>query len=127
VETKRIKYVYVGSQDVGKLGAFYSQSLGISEAFTDGKRWQQFSINGSNFAVASPEESAVLPGQGFVPVFEVDDLKSATERVRQAGGTVVSTRDMGAHGIVTTLQDPEGNTFQLFASADASIANISRA
>jgi predicted enzyme related to lactoylglutathione lyase len=47
-------------------------------------------------------------------VFEVDDFSAVTDRVTAAGGAVLGTRDMGAHGAVLSLRDPEGNIVQLF-------------
>ncbi len=47
-------------------------------------------------------------------VFEVDDFTDAAERIRAAGGEVLGTRDMGTHGAVLSLRDPEGNIVQLF-------------
>ena len=50
-------------------------------------------------------------------VFEVNSFEGADERVRDAGGQVLGMRDMGAHGAVMSLRDPEGNIVQLFKRA----------
>jgi predicted enzyme related to lactoylglutathione lyase len=55
-------------------------------------------------------------------VFEVSDFAGAQERITGAGGEVIGTRDMGAHGAVMSLRDPEGNVMQLFKRAAAPAA-----
>jgi predicted enzyme related to lactoylglutathione lyase len=47
-------------------------------------------------------------------VFEVDDFAATAERVAASGGEVLGQRDMGSHGAVLSLRDPEGNIVQLF-------------
>jgi predicted enzyme related to lactoylglutathione lyase len=50
-------------------------------------------------------------------VFEVEDFAPAQERIAAAGGQVLGVRDMGSHGAVLSLRDPEGNVVQLFKRA----------
>ena len=43
----------------------------------------------------------------------------AATRVAEAGGAVLSRRDMGAHGVVLTCCDPEQNPFQFVSRSPA--------
>lgn len=109
----RLKYGYISSQNLDKATHFYSHVLGLSLKFRDGNRWAQFAAGGADFAIASPEEAAA----DSVIVFEVEDLEAAAIRVGEAGGKITALRDMGGHGKVLAVQDPDGNVLQLFSKA----------
>ncbi|MGE4244263.1 VOC family protein [Ramlibacter sp.] len=113
---QRLQNVFVAAREPGKLGAFYESALGLQPKFRDGERWIQYGAGGSNVAVASLEEAAPVIS-GLVMVFEVDDFEGMQERVTGAGGEVIGVRDMGSHGSVLSLRDPEGNVVQLFKRA----------
>lgn len=110
---QRLQNVYLVARRPAELHAFYESALGLPLKFRDGDRWIQYAVGGANVALACPEEAA--PGaSGAVMVFEVPQLAAARERVESAGGEVLGLRDMGAHGAVLTVRDPEGNVIQLF-------------
>lgn len=111
----RIQNVYVTSQSVGSARTFYERTLGLSAKFSDDERWVQYAIGGSNFAIASVEESAAE--QGTIAVFEVDDIEATKAKAVKNGGAIVGERDMGSHGTTVTIRDPENNLFQLFKRA----------
>jgi predicted enzyme related to lactoylglutathione lyase len=112
---KRLQNVYLVAQRPAQLHAFYESALGLPLKFRDEDRWIQY---GLGMALASPEEAA--PAQsGAVMVFEVEDFDGARERITAAGGEVIGERDMGSHGAVLSLRDPEGNIVQLFRRAAA--------
>jgi predicted enzyme related to lactoylglutathione lyase len=112
---KRLQNVYLVAQRPAQLHAFYESALGLPLKFRDQDRWIQY---GLGMALASPEEAA--PAQsGAVMVFEVEDFDGARERITAAGGEVIGERDMGSHGAVLSLRDPEGNIVQLFRRAAA--------
>ncbi|VWX61596.1 Glyoxalase [Burkholderiales bacterium 8X] len=113
---RRLQNVFVASADPGRLGTFYESALGLEPKFRDGERWIQYAAGGSNVAVASLEEAAPATS-GLVMVFEVDDFDGLRERIDAAGGEALGLRDMGAHGSVLSLRDPEGNLVQLFKRA----------
>jgi predicted enzyme related to lactoylglutathione lyase len=52
----------------------------------------------------------------------VEDFQGAQERIAAAGGQVLGVRDMGSHGAVLSLRDPEGNLVQLFRRAGPAAA-----
>ena len=114
INVKRLQNVYFTADDVPSTASFYEQVFGLKKKFSDGDRWTQFDIAGSNFAIGAHEEG-VHEQTGAVPVFEVDDIDGLEQLVHEHGGTVIAHRDMGDHGLVTTLQDPAGNSIQLFS------------
>jgi predicted enzyme related to lactoylglutathione lyase len=113
---KRLQNVYVVAQRPAELHAFYESALGLKLKFRDQDRWIQYGVGNTNVALACAEEAAPAVS-GLVMVFEVDDFAPAQERVAGAGGEVLGVRDMGAHGAVLSLRDPEGNVVQLFRRA----------
>lgn len=114
----RVQHVYVVAREPGALHAFYESALGLALKFRDGDRWLQYGVGHSNVALACAEE-AVPATAGLVMVLEVKDFDGATERITAAGGQVLGLRDMGGHGAVLSLRDPEGNIVQLFRKAVA--------
>lgn len=114
--TQKIQSVYLKTQRMDVLQGFYENALGLTPAFRDGNRWSQFRVGTTNFALSSPEEGAPAAA-GAVIVFEVDDLALATEQIARNGGRLMDSRDMGAHGSVSTFADPDENIFQVFAKA----------
>ena len=113
---KRVQNVFVVAKQPASLHAFYEGALGLPMTFRDGDRWIQYGVGGTNVALACAEEAAPATS-GLVMVLEVDDFEGATERIGAAGGQVLGLRDMGSHGAVLSLRDPEGNLVQLFRRA----------
>lgn len=110
---KRLQNVFVVAERPAELHAFYESALGLQLKFRDQDRWIQYGVGNGSVALACREEA--LPAtSGVVMVFEVSDFAGAEERVAAAGGEVLGTRDMGSHGAVLSLRDPEGNIVQLF-------------
>jgi len=113
---KRLQNVFVVAEQPARLHEFYSQALGLQLKFHDKDRWFQYGVGGGNVSLACKEEA--LPAtSGLVMVFEVDDFEAVQARITEAGGEVLGTRDMGSHGAVLSLRDPEGNIVQLFRRA----------
>jgi len=113
---KRVQNVFIVAKQPASLHAFYEGALGLPMTFRDGDRWIQYGVGGTNVALACAEEAAPATS-GLVMVLEVDDFEGATERIGAAGGQVLGLRDMGSHGAVLSLRDPEGNLVQLFRRA----------
>ena len=113
---KRVQNVFVVAKQPASLHAFYEGALGLPMKFRDGDRWIQYGVGGTNVALACAEE-ATPATSGLVMVLEVDDFEGAAERIGAAGGQVLGLRDMGSHGAVLSLRDPEGNLVQLFRRA----------
>lgn len=113
---RRLQNVYIVAERPAELHAFYTAALGLQLKFNDGERWYQYGVGTGNVSLACREE-AVPATSGMVMVFEVEDFTSAQERIAAAGGQVLGMRDMGSHGAVLSLRDPEGNVVQLFRRA----------
>lgn len=116
IAPRRVQSVFVVAREPASLHAFYEGALGLPLKFRDGDRWIQYGVGGTNVALACAEEAAPATG-GLVMVLEVDDFDGAPERIVAAGGQMLGLRDMGAHGAVLSLRDPEGNLVQLFRRA----------
>jgi len=112
----KIKYVYLTAARPAELASFYG-GLGLPTKFADGERWIQFASEGSAFCIAGREESAAAPSSNAVAVFEVGSLEAMLGRALKGGAEIVRpTRDMGDHGRVAQIRDPEGNIVQFFES-----------
>jgi predicted enzyme related to lactoylglutathione lyase len=110
----KVKHVYVTAKEPERLATFYAKA-GLSIRFADGERWVQFRSDGAAFCVAGVEESASTPSSNAVVVFEVERLEPIIERAVEAGATIIgSIRDMGSHGRVAQICDPERNVIQFF-------------
>ena len=115
----RLQNVYLVARQPAQLHSFYSAALGLKLKFNDGERWYQYGVGQSNVSLACAEEAAPAVS-GLVMVFEMESFESAQTRITDAGGQVLGVRDMGNHGSVLTLRDPEGNVVQLFRRATSS-------
>jgi predicted enzyme related to lactoylglutathione lyase len=116
VAPRRVQNVFVVAREPGALHAFYESALGLPLKFRDGDRWIQYGVGNTNVALACAEEAAPAVS-GLVMVLEVENFDGAQERIAAAGGEVLGLRDMGSHGAVLSLRDPEGNLLQLFQRA----------
>jgi predicted enzyme related to lactoylglutathione lyase len=116
-ETVKLKQVYLTAAQPEGLADFY-EAFGLTIGFADHGKWIQFAGEKTAFCIAGPSESASDQSKNAVLVFEVDDLETAVERARALGGeTLGEIRDMGAHGRVAQLKDPQKNTIALFQAA----------
>jgi predicted enzyme related to lactoylglutathione lyase len=118
---KRVQSVFVVAREPASLHAFYEGALGLPLKFRDGDRWIQYGVGNTNVALACAEEASPATS-GLVMVLEVEDFEGAQERIAAAGGQMLSLRDMGSHGAVLSLRDPEGNLVQLFRRTAAPAA-----
>ena len=113
-----IQTVYFIAKDMGQLEDFYVSALGMPVQFRDENKWTQFRLQRGAFALSSPEEAAEGT-VGAVPVFQIAsaDQDEVRQKIVSAGGQLLSQRDMGTHGVVTTYKDPEENIFQIFSKS----------
>jgi predicted enzyme related to lactoylglutathione lyase len=113
----KLKQAYLTAANPEALAGFY-EALGLPIRFADGGRWIQFTGDKAALCIASPAESISAPSRNAVLVFEVDDLEAALKHAQAHGAEAVGEiRDMGAHGRVANLRDPEHNMIQLFQAA----------
>jgi predicted enzyme related to lactoylglutathione lyase len=114
----KVKHVYLTANEPASLADYY-QKIGLPIRFVDGERWIQFHSDGAAFCVAGPGESPAPPSSNAVVVFEVERLEDVLERAIEAGAAVVAPiRDMGRHGRVAWICDPESNVVQFFEPPD---------
>ncbi|MBO1325480.1 VOC family protein [Acetobacter sp. TBRC 12305] len=112
----RLMTVYVPSAGSAEATRFYTDCIGLPLKFADGERWVQFGTGNANFALAGASEYPA-GAQGAVAVFEVDDMAAFRARCAAANVTEMGLRDMGDHGQVLTLKDPDGNIVQFFSKS----------
>lgn len=117
-KVKKLQNVYLAARDVAAQAVFYEAVFGLTLKFRDGERWVQYQTGDSNtaFSLACQQEAAPA-ASGLVLVFEVEDFHGVEESVVAAGGEVAGIRDMGGHGAVLSMRDPEGNIVQMFRRA----------
>jgi predicted enzyme related to lactoylglutathione lyase len=114
MKVKKLRQVYIATDEIDRQAAFYENVLGLALQFRDGNRWIQFKTGDVSIALASPAESMGAPLDVPVPVFEIDDLDGALAELRTQGREVGTTRDMGTHGRVAMIRDPSGAFLVLF-------------
>lgn len=112
--TTTLKYAYIISPEMDAAHRFYTSVLGMRTNFRDGDRWLEMQGVTDRLSLAAAEE-APKEATGTILVFECADLDQTCQVVTQSGGQIVDTRDMGAHGRTATVEDPNGNLFQLFS------------
>ena len=113
----KVKHVYLTASQPARLAEFYEKT-GLSIRFADGERWIQFRTEGAAFCVSGLGESAAAASSNAVVVFEVDKLEPVLDRAIASGATIVApARDMGSHGRVAQIRDPDNNVIQLFEAA----------
>lgn len=118
-KVKRLQNVYLAAHDVAAQSAFYESVLGLPLKFRDADRWVQYTTgegSSTGFSLACLDEAKPAES-GAVLVFEVEDFDGLEAQVAKAGGEVTGIRDMGSHGAVLSLRDPEGNIVQMFRRA----------
>ena len=100
--------VWYQVRDLDAARAFYKEKLGFTETFVDEGTWSKLERNGMEIglAVGEPQED------GAVAHVDVDDLKAASEELRQAGVKVGIVFEL--HGAMRLLDvfDPDGNRLQ---------------
>jgi predicted enzyme related to lactoylglutathione lyase len=112
----KLKHVYLTSADPERLSEFYT-NVGFDIRFSDPGRWIQFKTEGAAFCIASQEESTASAPANAIAVFEVTDLEAALATAGKAGALRIGeVREMGAHGRVGWIEDPDHNIVQFFES-----------
>jgi predicted enzyme related to lactoylglutathione lyase len=120
MKIRRLRQVFIATDDLEGRIPFYQQVLGLQLQFRDGDRWAQFQAGDLSIALASRQESMGAPLDVPVPVLEVDDLDGALDELRSEGREIGDVRDMGSHGRAVPVRDPSGAFLVLFAKASPS-------
>ena len=106
----RLNYVELTSADTARSCVFYDAAFG----------WR-FTDFGPTYAATTEEATNLgLQAEGGagppLPVIEVDDLESALDRVRTAGGTIVQPIFAFPGGRRFEFTDPDGNRLAVMAA-----------
>lgn len=114
----KLSGVMLGSDQPAKLAEFYTKILG-EPGWHDGDWYGYQPEGGANLMIGSHSE---VHGQSKNPErimvsFDVDDVKTAFEKAKTAGGKVIAEPyppdPKNADMLLATLADPDGNYIQL--------------
>jgi catechol 2,3-dioxygenase-like lactoylglutathione lyase family enzyme len=112
VTAPRVWYL-VRDFDVGR--DFYKRVLGFEETFVDwDDKWSRLENGGMRIALAEGEPS----DEGGVATVDVDDVKAAAARLRDAGVDVGVVLDIAGQMRLVDVFDPDGNRIQLAQPLD---------
>ena len=113
--TSRIHVVFLYVKDLERAAAFYRDVFGLTLEGDGG--WREAQLGGTRFALHSSHDGAPEPSSGGIVVdFEVDDIDSAVQRLRDAR-VQVGEISRQPYGTFCDFTDPEGYTLQLFQRA----------
>jgi hypothetical protein len=106
-----LRFLYVGSSDVGRDLAAYVAVGGIVV-------WDKTAFGTRVAAVRMGPEPLILlaghrPSPSLLPVFQVDDLKAAVKTLRKAGWTLEGETFEVPNGPCRLVKDPSGNEVTL--------------
>jgi predicted enzyme related to lactoylglutathione lyase len=119
---KGVNSVIIWTEDVKKLAPFYSDTLGLKTSEI-GDEFAVFDLGGAQqlaLGVHSEVKGRSKEPNRVMVNLDVDDIQSEYERLKAKGVQFVRepSAEPAADGtIIATLQDPDGNTLQLFQSA----------
>jgi catechol 2,3-dioxygenase-like lactoylglutathione lyase family enzyme len=94
--------------------AYYRDVLGFTPNITT-PYWSDFVVGGVRIGIHPPFEGSTapyaLPHKGWLPGFEVDDIRALRVQLDGAGARVGGYHDTPV-GVVMDFDDPDGNTLQ---------------
>jgi catechol 2,3-dioxygenase-like lactoylglutathione lyase family enzyme len=112
VTAPRVWYL-VRDFDLGR--DFYKRLLGFEETFVDwDDKWSRLENGAMRIALAEGEPSE----QGGVATVDVDDVKAAADRLRDAGVEVGVVLEIAGQMRLVDVFDPDGNRIQLAQPLD---------
>jgi predicted enzyme related to lactoylglutathione lyase len=103
--------VYV--KDMKRSVSFYRDVLGLSLEM-ESPGWSQFALgNGASLGLHVATGEAGAPRLGWIPGFNVDDIKAAKSRVLAAGATITQDFHDIPGGVVIEFTDLDGNSIDV--------------
>jgi predicted enzyme related to lactoylglutathione lyase len=116
--------VYI--HDMDRAVGFYRDVLGLPVEM-ESQGWSQFSLgNGASLGL-HPSREARSPQPGWIPGFEVDDVKSAKLKLSTAGAKITQDFHDIPGGVVLEFTDPDGNPMSVsqmgISCADLGVAS----
>ena len=110
IEIKEIAFVYHQVTDIARAREFYEQVLGLKVGVeyegAPGKRWIEYDVGGTAFAIKSFGPSV---GRGAILALEVADIDSAFAAIRAAKVTIMESLTEFPRCRSFVVKDPDGN------------------
>lgn len=113
----RLEWVEARAENYEELKRFYATVLGLALNFEEERKdFIQFKVGPSKtyLALLDAKKTGMTKCSGFVPTFEVPDLKRFISRMKTKGVKVGEHIAEGAHVRLVDFYDPNGNLLQAF-------------
>lgn len=107
---KEIAFFAYSVRDVPRAQAFYRDVLGLKPGVVFSDHWSEFDVGNATFGIGNGEPLGYAPGESTGAAFEVDDVETMRERLRESGAEVSEVHDTPVC-FVCFARDPEGNRF----------------
>ena len=115
---KGIHSAVIWTQDLAKLASFYRDTMGLQSEMDTGEFVAFKSETGAQLALGKHSEVTGRSREPYRVMLDltVDDCQAEYERLKGKGVKFLRepSRDEGGGFVIATLQDPDGNTLQLF-------------
>ena len=96
--------------DMRRSREFYEKTLGLNPGDDFGGKWQEYDINGTTFAISDMISEYIKPGTQSSVNFEVQDLKSICEELKNKNVKFKMDKIMESPVCwMVTVADPDGN------------------
>ncbi|MPZ50162.1 MAG: hypothetical protein GEU75_12845 [Dehalococcoidia bacterium] len=105
---KKLETLIVYVQEMPRAVAFYRDVLGLPLEM-ESPGWSQFDIGGGVALGLHRAMSEAKAAPGWLPSFQVDDVKAAREKITAAGATLTQDYHDIPGGVVIEFTDPDGN------------------
>jgi predicted enzyme related to lactoylglutathione lyase len=105
---KQLNMLMVYVHDMPRAVAFYRDVLGLPLEM-ESPGWSQFDLGGVTLGLHPVHGQMATPAPGWIPSFNVDDVKAAKERVAGAGAQITQDFHDIPGGVVLEFTDPDGN------------------
>ncbi len=113
----KLEWVEARADNYERLKVFYSKTLGLTLNFEEERKdFIQFKVGSSKtyLAILDTKKAGMTKAGGFVPTFEVPDLRRFISRVKRKGVRVGEHIAEGDHVRLVDFYDPNGNLLQAF-------------
>ena len=105
---KQLNTLMVYVHDMPRAVAFYRDVLGLPLEM-ESPGWSQFDLGGVTMGLHMTRGETQLPAPGWVPGFNVDDVKAVKERIEGSSGRISQDFHDIPGGVVLEFEDPDGN------------------
>ncbi|MBI3859104.1 MAG: VOC family protein [Thaumarchaeota archaeon] len=113
----RLEWVEARARNYERLKEFYGKTLGLPLNFEEERKdFIQFKVGPSKtyLAILDTKKTGMTRADGFVPTFEVSDLKKFIRGMKRKGVKVGEHIAEGDHVRLVDFYDPNGNLLQAF-------------